>query len=33
MITDTFFDREISEAHFIPITINYERVMEGETFP
>ena len=33
MITDTFYDKEIPEAHFIPVTLNYERVMEGETFP
>lgn len=33
MCTDLLYDRTISGLHVVPITINYERVLEGETFP
>lgn len=31
--TDVYFDQEIPDLFFAPVTINYERVMEGETYP
>mmetsp|Transcript_6857 Transcript_6857/g.12463 ORF Transcript_6857/g.12463 Transcript_6857/m.12463 type:complete len:1134 (-) Transcript_6857:48-3449(-) len=33
MCTELYFQGEIPDAHIVPITINYERVLEGETFP
>ena len=33
MCTDLVYDKTISGLHVVPITINYERVLEGETFP
>ena len=33
MCTNTFYEGNVSNLHFVPITINYERVLEGETFP
>lgn len=31
--TDTFFDGKLQNMHILPISINYEHVLEGETFP
>ena len=31
--TDTFFNSQVPDIHFLPVSINYERVLEGETFP
>ena len=33
MITDLYFEKKLPDVHIVPITINYERVLEGETFP
>jgi len=33
IITDAVLDKKIPDAHIVPITINYDRVLEGETFP
>mmetsp|Transcript_32012 Transcript_32012/g.31710 ORF Transcript_32012/g.31710 Transcript_32012/m.31710 type:complete len:821 (-) Transcript_32012:23-2485(-) len=33
MCTEAFFEGEVQDIHFVPVTINYERVLEGETFP
>ena len=33
MCTDAYFQESVSDVNFLPITINYERVLEGETFP
>lgn len=33
MCTDAYFKGSVQDIHFLPITINYERVLEGETFP
>ena len=29
---DTYFEGQVADIHFMPITINYERVLEGEAF-
>lgn len=31
--TDLFFEKRVNDLQIVPITINYERVLEGETFP
>lgn len=33
MCTEAYFEGLVPNVHFVPITINYERVLEGETFP
>ena len=33
IMTDAFFDKKIEEVTFIPVTINYTRTLEGESFP
>lgn len=33
MCTELYFDRSIPDLHIIPVTISYDRVLEGETFP
>jgi glycerol-3-phosphate O-acyltransferase len=33
ILASTFFKKKVEEITFIPVTINYTRVMEGETFP
>lgn len=33
MCTDTFYEAHVPDVSFVPVTINYERVLEGETFP
>ena len=32
-MTQTQFERDVEEVTFIPLTINYMRTLEGETFP
>ena len=33
IVVDTYLDKKLPDLQIIPITINYERVLEGETFP
>mmetsp|Transcript_12766 Transcript_12766/g.12665 ORF Transcript_12766/g.12665 Transcript_12766/m.12665 type:complete len:196 (-) Transcript_12766:1270-1857(-) len=33
ILTNSFFNEKVQELTFIPVTINYTRVLEGETFP
>ena len=33
IVTDAFFDRKVNDCQIVPITINYDRVVEGESFP
>lgn len=33
MCTDLYFDGQINNMSIIPISISYDRVLEGETFP
>ena len=33
MVSDTYFDQKVENVHFVAVSINYERVLEGETFP
>lgn len=33
ILTNTYFDKKIEEVTFIPVTINYTRTLEGESFP
>lgn len=33
MCTNTYYEGNVSNVSFVPVTINYERVLEGETFP
>jgi glycerone phosphate O-acyltransferase/fatty acyl-CoA reductase len=33
MCTELYFQGEVPDVHIVPVTINYERVLEGETFP
>jgi Glycerol-3-phosphate O-acyltransferase len=33
MVCDTVFDNKIPNAHILPITMSYERVIEGEAYP
>lgn len=33
MCTEIFYEKQIPNVTFVPVTINYERVLEGETFP
>lgn len=33
IITNAFFDKKIEEAIFVPVTINYTRTFEDESFP
>lgn len=30
---DAFYERKVSDLVFVPVTINYSRVLEGETYP
>lgn len=32
-ILDNYFNGEVHNFQFVPVTINYSRVLEGETFP
>lgn len=33
IVSDAIFDSRIADARIIPITLNYEKVLEGDTFP
>ena len=33
ILADAYFKDKVEDLHFVPITINYSRVLEGETFP
>ena len=33
IVTDTFFDKKLPDVQLVPVTINYEKIVEGETFP
>ena len=33
VLTSTFFSGKVDNLYFVPITLNYSRVLEGETFP
>ena len=33
ILTNAFFDKKTEEATFVPVTINYSRTLEGESFP
>ena len=33
MCTDVYYDGTVPDISFVPVTINYDRVLEGETFP
>jgi glycerol-3-phosphate O-acyltransferase len=33
VLTDTYFAKKVENLYFVPTTINYSRVLEGETFP
>jgi glycerol-3-phosphate O-acyltransferase len=33
IITNAFFDKKIEEATFVPVTMNYTRTFEDESFP
>lgn len=33
ILTDSYFKNKVQNLHFVPVTINYSRVLEGETFP
>ena len=33
MCTNVYFEGSLPDVSFVPVTINYERVLEGETFP
>jgi glycerol-3-phosphate O-acyltransferase len=32
-LTNCFFDKQVEEITFVPVTINYTRTLEGESFP
>jgi len=33
IVTDAYFDKKVPDVQLVPITINYERVAEADTFP
>lgn len=33
IVTDTFLDKKVPDIQIIPVTINYDRVIEADTFP
>lgn len=33
IVTDAYLDKKIPDAQIVPVSINYERVLEGESFP
>jgi len=33
IVADTYFDQKLPDVQFVPITLNYEKVLEGESFP
>ena len=32
-VADAVFDKKLPNAVIVPITINYEKVLEGDTYP
>ncbi len=32
-VTDLYFEKKVTNLNYVPIALNYERVLEGETFP
>lgn len=33
ILTNIYFSKKVSDLHFVPISISYSQVIEGETFP
>lgn len=33
IVNNTFFEKKIEEVTLVPVTINYTRTLEGESFP
>jgi len=33
ILTEAFFQNKTENLYFVPVTVNYSRVLEGETFP
>lgn len=33
IVTDLYFEKKVKNLNYVPIALNYERVLEGETFP
>lgn len=33
ILTDAYFQKKTENLYFVPVTVNYSRVLEGETFP
>lgn len=33
IVTDAFFSKKVNDVCLVPLTINYEKVLEGDTFP
>lgn len=33
ILTDAYFTKKVENYYFVPVTLNYSRVLEGETFP
>lgn len=33
MVTDVYYDKKVPDVQLVPITISYDRVVEGDTFP
>ncbi|CAI2369551.1 unnamed protein product [Moneuplotes crassus] len=33
VLSNSYFDGKVQDLYFVPITLNYSRVLEGETFP
>ena len=33
IVADTYFDIKLPDIQIIPVTVNYEKVLEGNTFP
>ena len=33
IVTDLYFDKKVRDVQLVPVTLNYDRVVEGDTFP
>lgn len=33
IVSDAVFDNKIPDAKIVPVTLNYDKVLEGDTFP
>ena len=33
ILNNTYFDKQVDEITYIPVTIGYSRTLEGESFP